>query len=281
MKVGFIGLGHLGKAIAGRLVEQGYDLVVWNRTPGKADGLKSQEAESPKALVDQTEIIITCLFDSAAVSNVFKGKQGILTGNMSGKIFIDVTTNHFDSVKEFHDICRNAESSYLEAPVLGSTIPASKGNLTMLVSGDSSAFSKAKSVLDHMASNIFYLKTPGLATKMKLVNNLILGNFMACIAEGVSFAEHIGMAKKDIIEILSVGAGNSLVLNAKKMKLLDEDFSTQFSNALIYKDLHCLMDLAYREKKPLFTGALVKELYAKTFSERLDQEDFSAIYKIF
>ncbi len=281
MKIGFIGLGHLGKAIAGRLVEQGYDLIVWNRTPGKAEGLNSQKAESPKALVSQTEIIITCLFDSTAVSNVFEGEHGILTGNVRGKIFIDVTTNHFDSVKEFYDICKNAESSYLEAPVLGSTIPASQGNLTMLVSGDPSAYSKAKPVLDHMASNIFYLKTPGLATKMKLINNLILGNFMASIAEGVSFAEHIGMTKKDVIEILSVGAGNSLVLNAKKMKLLNEDFSTQFSNSLIYKDLHCLMDLAYKEKKSLFTGALVKELFAKTFSEGLDQEDFSSIYKIF
>jgi len=78
-----------------------------------------------------------------------------------------------------------------------------------------------------------------------------------------------------------VGGGNSLVLNAKKNKLLEGDFSVHFSGALIYKDLHCLQDLAYEHKKNIFTGAVIKELYARTFEEGIEQEDFSAIYKLF
>lgn len=78
-----------------------------------------------------------------------------------------------------------------------------------------------------------------------------------------------------------MGGGKSLVLDAKRDKLLNEDFSTHFSNALIYKDLHCLQDLAYDERKTLFTGSVIKELYARTFEEGIDQEDFSAIYKLF
>jgi 3-hydroxyisobutyrate dehydrogenase len=89
------------------------------------------------------------------------------------------------------------------------------------------------------------------------------------------------MDKKDILDILSVGGGKSLVLDAKKSKLMEEDFSTHFSNELIYKDLHCLQDLSYELKKPLFTGAVAKELYAKTFEEGMDKEDFSSIYKLF
>ena len=116
---------------------------------------------------------------------------------------------------------------------------------------------------------------------MKLINNLTLGSFMATIAEALSIGENIGLEKEEILEILSVGGGNSLVLNAKKKKLLEEDFSTHFSNALIYKDLHCLQDLVYEQKKSFFTGAVIKELYARTFEEGIDQEDFSAVYKIF
>jgi len=116
---------------------------------------------------------------------------------------------------------------------------------------------------------------------MKLVNNLTLGSFMVTIAEALALGEDIGLDKGEVLDILSVGGGNSLVLNAKKNKLLQADFSTHFSNALIYKDLHCLQDLAYEQKKTLFTGAVVKELYARTFEEGIDQEDFAAVYKLF
>jgi len=104
---------------------------------------------------------------------------------------------------------------------------------------------------------------------------------MATIAEALALAEDVGIDKEEVLDILAVGGGNSLVLNAKRAKLLADDYSTHFSNALIYKDLHCLQDLANEQKKPLFTGAVVKELYAQTFDRGLDQEDFSAIYKLF
>jgi 3-hydroxyisobutyrate dehydrogenase len=281
MKTGFIGLGHLGRAIAGRLVEREHSLIAWNRSAGKTEGLKCSAVDSPRAVAEQADILFLCLFDSHAVRKVLTGEKGLLSGNINGKIIIDLTTNHFTDVVSFHTICKEAGAFYLESPVLGSVVPASQGNLTVLVSGDPSAYKKIKPALEDIGKNIFFLEKPALATKMKLINNLTLGSFMATIAEAISFAEHVGMNKKDVIEILSVGGGNSLVLNAKKTKLLEGDFSTHFSNALIYKDLHCLMDLAFSEKKPLFTGALVKELYAKAFADGLDQEDFSSIYKIF
>jgi len=164
---------------------------------------------------------------------------------------------------------------------LGSVVPASQGALTVLISGNKTGYEKVKSVLEDIGQHLFYLEEPALATKMKLINNLVLGSFMATIAEALSIGENVGISKQEILEILSVGAGNSLVLTAKKNKLLAEDFSTHFSNALIYKDLHCLQDLAYEQKTPIFTGAVVKELYARTFEEGIDQEDFSAIYKLF
>jgi 3-hydroxyisobutyrate dehydrogenase len=115
---------------------------------------------------------------------------------------------------------------------------------------------------------------------MKLVNNLLLGTFMAAIAEALVFGEEIGVERGKLLDILASGAGNSGVLNAKREMLLKEDFSAQFSSALIYKDLHYLQDLANLSKRPLFTCAVVKELYGMTFSKDMDKLDFSAIYKI-
>ena len=84
-----------------------------------------------------------------------------------------------------------------------------------------------------------------------------------------------------MLDILNVGGGQSLVLNAKKAKLLNEDFSAHFSNSLIYKDLHCLLDLAYEQKRPLFTGAVTKELFARAMTDEMAGLDFSSVYKLF
>jgi 3-hydroxyisobutyrate dehydrogenase len=281
MHLGFIGLGHLGKAIAGRLIDCGHTLTVWNRTPSKAEGMKVEVASSLPSVTNKAEIIFLCLFDSNAVHAVLSGKEGLLSGNISGKIIVDLSTNHFKEVPVFYGLCERSGALYLETPVLGSVVPASQGALTVLISGKETGYAKVKPVLENMGKHLFYLKEPGLATKMKLINNLTLGSFMATIAEALSIGEAAGLEKKEILEILSVGGGNSLVLNAKKNKLLEEDFSVHFSSALIYKDLHCLQDLAYEHKKTLFTGAVIKELYARTFEKGIEQEDFSAIYKLF
>lgn len=281
MHLGFIGLGHLGKAIAGRLLDCGHTLTVWNRTPAKAEGMKVEIASSPGAVTDKADIIFVCLFDSKAVHSILSREGGILSGDLAGKIIVDLSTNHFKEVPLFHALCAKAGGVYLESPVLGSVVPAAQGALTVVVSGSDAGYEKVRPVLENIGKHLFFLKEQGLATKMKLINNLTLGSFMATIAEALSLGEAVGIAKEDILEILSAGGGNSLVLNAKKNKLLQEDFSTHFSSALIYKDLHCLQDLAYEEKKTLFTGAVVKELYARTFAAGTAQEDFSAIYKLF
>lgn len=281
MHLGFIGLGHLGKAIAQRLLDCGHTLTVFNRTASRAEGIDAEVVSTPREVMQKADIIFLCLFDSNAVNAVITGKDGLLEGDASGKIIVDTTTNHFRDVVQFHDLLKKAGGNYMEAPVLGSVVPASQGALTVLVSGSKAAYEKARPVLENIGKHIFHLEAPALATKMKLVNNLTLGSFMATIAEALAMGEEIGINKEDVLEILSVGGGNSLVLNAKKKKLIEEDFSTHFSNALIYKDLQCLQDLAYEHKKPLFTAAVAKELFARTFEEEIDQEDFSAIYKLF
>lgn len=281
MHLGFIGLGRLGKAIAGRLLDCGHTLTVWNRTGSKAESMPVMAAATPQEAAKDVDVIFLCLFDSEAVHSVLTQPQGLLDGGVANKIVVDLTTNHFKEVAGFHPLCEQAGGVYLEAPVLGSVVPASQGALTVLVSGPKEGFEKVESVLKEIGKHLFYLEKPTLATKMKLINNLALGSFMATIAEALALGEKSGLEKEEILEILSVGGGDSLVLKAKKKKLLDQDFSTHFSNALIYKDLHCLQDLAYTLKKPLFTAAAAKELYARTFEAGIDQEDFASIYKLF
>ncbi len=284
MKAGLIGLGTLGSTLARRLMAEGVELVVWNRTRSKAEALAgegAQIAESPAAVMDQVKIVILNLFDSDAVDSVITGKGGLIECDCEGgKIILDTTTNHFESVDYFHTILDEYGAAYLEAPVLGSVVPASQGALTVLVSGREDAYQEARPLIEKFGKNIFYLPERGAASRMKVLNNLVLGNLMAVLAEAVVIAEESGINRNESIDILAAGAGNSMVLNAKRQKLLDEDFSNHFSSAAIYKDLHYVQDLARSLKRPLFTASGAKELFAMTFGQGISDDDFSGVFKV-
>ncbi len=280
MAVGFIGLGQLGATMARRLISQGVELSVWNRTISKAHGLAASFAASPKDLVTRSSILFLNLFDSAAVEAVLTGPSGVLAGNCAGKLIVDTTTNHFKPVIEFHERLARAGGSYLEAPVLGSVVPASKGELVVLVSGARKAFENARPMIEHLGKRIFFLEQPGLATKMKLVNNLVLGSFMAILSEALVLGESAGLKRETTLDILGAGAGNSGVLNAKRQKLMESDFSPHFSAALIHKDLGYLEELARELKHPSRLAPVVRELFGETFAADRQHEDFSVLFDI-
>lgn len=281
MAIGFIGLGNLGTAIAKRLMSMGEEVIVWNRTKAKAEAKGFVCESSPKALLEKCDTVFLCLFDSAGVRNVLCMEEGLLSVSLKGKIIIDLTTNHFNDVLEFHHVVKAREGSYLECPVLGSVVPASKGELTAVCAGKESVFFTCKPLLEKFASTIFHLKEVGFAAKMKLINNLCLGSFMATIAECTALGEACGIDKKELLEILGAGGGKSLVLAAKTQKLIDEDFSPHFSTSAITKDLHCLQDLAYSLNRPLYTASVTKELFSKMKMMGKGDEDFSSIYQLF
>ena len=280
MHCGFIGLGHLGKTIARRMIQVGVDLVVWNRTREKALDLEVPVAESPADLISRVDVVFLNLFDSRAVEDVLTGPNGVFSVDCRGKVIVDLSTNHFADVARFHAMARERDAVYLECPVIGSVIPASQGALTILVSGDPAAYAYVRVLLEKIGKVIFYLGLPSLATRMQLVNNLVLGSFMATIAEAVILGEKSGIPRETVIEILLSGSGNSMVMAAKKEKLLKEDFSTHFSSALIYKDLHYIQDLAIMVKQPLFMASIAKELYGMMHMKGTAGEDFSGIFAV-
>ena len=278
MKVGFIGLGTLGKAMAQRLIEQDVELVVWNRTLEKADGLNATVASSPAGVIARVSLVFLNLRDSAAVEEVLTGEDGLLSADCTGKIIVDTTTNHFEPVLRFAEMVAARGGQYLEAPVAGSVVPASKGALTIFVSGDVNAFEQARPVMELLGQKLFLIGAPGLATRMKLINNMVLGTFMATLAEAIVLGEAAGLDKAQVIEMLAAGGGNSGVINAKRQKLLDEDFSPHFSVSNIYKDLSYLQDLAREIGHPAFTGSTSRDLFALAVLHGHAEDDFSAIY---
>lgn len=281
MAIGFIGLGNLGTAIAQRLTDMEQEVKVYNRTKSKVEHLGYKVIDSPKKLIEECDTVFMCLFESSAVENILTMENGLLSADLEGKTIIDLTTNHFEEVLTFHERIQEKGGNYLESPVFGSVAPALQGLVTIVTSGKKEIYEECKPLLEKIGKEIFYLKEPGQASKMKLINNLCLGSFMATLAECTALGEACDIEKPKLLEILGVGGGQSLVLKAKTQKLIDEDFSAHFSNNAIYKDLHTLQDLAYSKNQPLYTAAVPKELFGKMKKNGKGEEDFSSIYQLF
>jgi len=281
MSIGFIGLGNLGTAIAKRLTDMEQEVKIYNRTKSKVEHLGYEIMDSPKELIEECSIVFMCLFESNAVENILTMENGILSANLEGKTIIDLTTNHFEQVLTFHKRIKEKGGSYLESPVFGSVAPALQGLVTIVTSGKKETYEECRPLLEKIGKEIFYLKEEGQASKMKLINNLCLGSFMATLAECTALGEACNIEKPKLLEILGVGGGQSLVLKAKTQKLIEEDFSAHFSNNAIYKDLHTLQDLAYSLNQPLYTAAVPKELFAKMKKDGKGEEDFCSIYQLF
>lgn len=280
MKIGFIGLGNLGKVMAKRLISEGLDLVVWNRTIDKGKGLQAEVAKSPAEVMTKSEVIFLNVFDSGAVSAILSGDNGLLKGKCEGRLVIDTTTNHFEAVPLFYELVEKSGAYYIESPIFGSVVPASKGALTIVVSGDKKSYEKARPILEKLGSNIFYLPTPTHAARMKLINNMVLGAIMTAIAEATVYGETSGIGRARTLEILGVGAGNSPILHGKKQMLIDDKYSPHFTADAIYKDLHYAQDLADELKLPMFMAGLARELFGIVRASGRGGDDFSAVFDV-
>jgi len=286
MRAGFIGLGNLGRAMAGRLAAEGVELIIWNRTGERAAAFTAATgtavtAASPAALIGQVPVVLLSLADSDAVEIVLRGSDGLLAGDCRDKLIIDTSTNHHAPVLLFHELCRQRGARYVEAPVAGSVVPAGAGKLVVMASGESADIDLARPWLEKLATSIHVLGAAGQATRMKLVNNLCLGTFMAVIGEALATAEAAGIDREQALRVLGEGGGKSLVLEAKRQKLLDRDWSPHFSVGMIHKDLACLQDLARDLERPQHLAGVVREQYARLLMQGRRDEDFAAIAELF
>lgn len=275
MSTAFLGLGALGRAIAGRLIATGTDLVVWNRTAARADGLDAPRAATPTEAAADADIVLLCLADSAAVRSVLHD-QGLLAA-CRGKLIVDTTTNHYRDVLDFHRDAAAAGAAYLECPVAGSVVPASNGALTLLAGGRAADLARARPLLDRMGSTLFHWEEPGLATRMKLVNNQALGGIMAVLAEALKVGEAAGLDRARVLDVLAAGGGESLVLRAKKQKLLARDWSPHFKVNTIAKDLRYLLELAGESGAAAPLAESVRARFTAAAEAGRGELDFSAV----
>jgi 3-hydroxyisobutyrate dehydrogenase len=214
MRIGIAGLGKMGAAMAARLAEGGADIAVWNRTRDKAEASGLPVADTPAALAQRSDIIITILFDAPALQAVFHGPDGLLSA-ASGKLFIEMSTVRPETQEALAAAVRGVGGTYVECPVGGTTGPARAGQLLGFAGGDADDIARARPVLDLLCRRVEHVGPIGAGAAVKLAVNLPLLVFWQAFGESMALVHHLGLDPARLVALFSETAGGANVLKVK------------------------------------------------------------------
>lgn len=282
MKVGFIGLGLMGSRMAGNLVKNKYEVMVYNRTKEKAKELTELGAkfsESVKDVGKNCDIVFTMLSDPNVVSNTALGDDGFLNKMKQNSIWVDCSTVNPSFSIAMAGIASSLGVRFVDAPVAGTIYPAEKGELVFLVGGKKEEVEEIKPLLNVMGKKIIHVGEAGKGTSLKIVLNLLLGNAMASFSEAINLGEGMGIAKETLLDTIIGGPLAAPFLNGKKEKLLSGKFEAEFPLEHMFKDLQLASVTGFENNVSLLSTNISKEIFGLAKNSGLGKNDFSAVYK--
>lgn len=267
MRVGFVGLGIMGRGMAGNLLQAGFALTVYNRSAERAAPLVERGAAlgaSPAAVARSAEVIGVCVTDDAAVEAVLSGDEGLLAGLSPGKIVLDHSTISPQQTRSAAARAAARGAEWLDAPVSGGEQGAAAGTLTIMVGGSAAGFSQASPYLQRIGRTLVHVGGSGQGQLVKLVNNFIGGVSLVGAAEGLRLGLAGGVPLETMMEVLTAGSADSVSLRLLADRLRSGDDRPGFSLANRLKD----MDLALEAARALGVCPALGALAAELFRER-------------
>jgi 3-hydroxyisobutyrate dehydrogenase len=291
MKIGFVGLGHMGAPMARNLLKAGHSLVVYDVVQRNVDALKAAgaaAAQSAARAADQAELVITMLPSSPHVKTVYLGNDGVLAGVAPGVALIDSSTIDPHTAREVAVLAAQHGNPMADAPVSGGTGGAEAGTLTFMVGGDIGVFERIAPVLRHMGKNIVYCGESGTGQVAKICNNLLLGISMIGVSEAMNLGVALGIDAKVLAGIINTSSGrcwSSDTYNPYPGVMENvpaaRGYTGGFGADLMLKDLGLAVDAAKLSKQPAMLGALAQQLYQLFSAQGAGGQDFSAIINLY
>jgi len=284
MKLGFVGLGIMGGAMAANLVKVGFAVTAWNRTSDKCKplaALGAKIASSPREVAEASDIVFAMMATPSAVESVRDGNDGIVAGLKPGKGYVDMSTIDVETSQESARLAKEKGALFLEAPVAGSRKPAEDGLLTIMAAGDRELYDRSLPALERMGKKILFLGDAGNGARMKLANNLVMGGMMAAFSEGMALASASGLNLSQLLDVLDSGALTNPMFRLKGAAIAENgSFPAAFPLKHMQKDLRLALRLAEQVEQPLFATATVNELFKEALSRGLGDSDFAAVSRV-
>jgi 3-hydroxyisobutyrate dehydrogenase len=216
MRIGVAGIGKMGAAIAARLIEVGHEVAVWNRTPDKARAIAGATvAGTPAELLQRADVIISSLTDAAALDAVYKGPSGLLSGDVAGKLFIDMSTVLPATEAALAEAVRGKGAAFVECPVGGSTGPARQGKLIGLVGGDAADVARARPILEQLCRRLEHAGPVGSGAVLKFAVNLPLMVYWQALGEALALTQALPVAPERLMDLLSDTSGAATIAKVR------------------------------------------------------------------
>lgn len=282
-KLGFIGLGNMGLPMSINLLRAGYEVYGFDTN---AKAMEQFIAEggiglaTSQAVVKQSEVIMTSLPTPQVVEHVYTSEDGILQHAKQGSLLIDFSTVNPELNDSLHKKAQSLGLRYLGAPVSGGVIGAINATLTIMIGGEEKDYQSGVGIFEIVGKNIFHLGTsPSVGTRIKLLNNLMIGFYTQAVAETIVLGESMGVAADTLYEVLSNSYGQSRIYERNYLEYMkNENYEPGFSTNLLLKDLRLAKNMADEAGVPLLIGEQLVNLYNDISAEGFGENDMSAAY---
>lgn len=281
-RVGWIGLGLIGKPMAKRLVEAGYPTTLWNRTAGKTEDLAARGARvaaTAREAAAAAEVVFTCVSDPPALEAVLWGDEGALAGLRAGSVLVDSSTVSPALARRVAAACTERGAEFLEAPITGGTWGAEKGELVFLIGGEAKTLERAQPVLNHLGKKFFHLGPHGAGQTIKLAMNLIYALEVQALAESLALVTGAGLGAEKLLDVLGSSMGRAPVLDIKAPMMVAGDYKPSFPLRLMHKDMGLALELANRLGVPLPAAAAARETYSAVKGAAEADVDYAAVMR--
>ncbi|MFB5661399.1 NAD(P)-dependent oxidoreductase [Alteribacillus sp. HJP-4] len=282
-KLGFIGLGNMGMPMAVNLVKAGYEVYGLNRSKGKEKTFEDAGGKAGMDLPDfvaAVDVVMTCLPVPADVENMILGENGVLSYAREGQLIIDFSTVTPSLHSRIEEAASAKQVKYLDAPVSGGTTGAEAGSLAVMVGGSEAAFSEAEPYFDVVGANVTHAGPIGNGTKVKLINQYMVGMHTAAVSEGLYLAEAAGIDQELLYKVLSGGFAQSKIFDRHYTQFISQEKDEPgFALKLLLKDLGLVEELAGQANVQLSAGAEVRSLFEKADESGLGDKDMSVLYQ--
>ena len=280
MKIGIIGTGMLGEAVALNLLNLGFDVSVYNRTKEKAAEVEKNGAtvmDSPKAVADNSELIIIIVKDASAVKEVSFGKNGIIESENKKLIVADMSTIEPSESREIADKFEQKQIQKLEIPVMGGPNVAITGKLVMMASGSKNSFEQCKTIFEKIANKVFFLGTQGTANSIKLAMNLQITMLALSLSEGITLVEKSEVDPKIFLEVLNSTYFKTGMSENKAFKMIDGDYDATFTLSNLKKDISTMISTSKKLGIELPMIMKAEKIYENAIKEGLGNNDYTGI----
>jgi len=266
-RVGFIGLGIMGRGMVKNLVEKGHTVTVWNRTHEKTEALKKElkvtVAATPQQLAAVNDFVLLCVSDTPDVEAVLFGERGVAAGVQEGATVVDLSTISPSAAKRFGARLAEQGVGFLDAPVSGGSEGAAKGTLSIMVGGAEEVFERARPVLTAIGTRITHIGPSGSGQMTKLMNQVLVVVNMLAVGEALLLGRAADLDLRKALEAVEAGAAGSWMLSQRGTQAIDGYWKPGFTIDLQQKDLRLVLEAAEELGLPMLATSMVHQLYNK------------------